>query len=251
MREYPDGSKKVLAASVASKLPIDGSVKRYWKAGYPGTSRAPRVLLAHPTLPEMDFVDMLRGHLVELSRQLFIYNVPRDDAHRYIRLLVARLTPFLDWVYTGGKAGRKNFCPDGDRELRHLVLEIRSTYGRRAGQGRRTSEMAQQEGTPSVSIATLTEKAIGLLQSTQDPEIRKACERILDSINQEVLTENDVMRLREHIVALIQQEGNDWHRVLLSDLHHCSLIDAVLSGDSMLETVSDRQFLAEVLNERF
>lgn len=65
VREYPDGSKKVLTKSLASKFPEDGSVKRYWKAGYPGTSKAPRVLLSHPTLPEMDFVDMVRAHLVD------------------------------------------------------------------------------------------------------------------------------------------------------------------------------------------
>lgn len=40
------------------------------------------VVLTHPFLPELDFVDMTRGHLVELCRQCFIHVVPFSDTQQ-------------------------------------------------------------------------------------------------------------------------------------------------------------------------
>ncbi|MCK4566059.1 MAG: hypothetical protein KAU48_02005, partial [Candidatus Thorarchaeota archaeon] len=63
--------------------------------GYTGDETFPKVHVTHATLPEMDFVDMIRSHVFELCRKCFIYNVPMRDARRYVNLLIYRLSPFL------------------------------------------------------------------------------------------------------------------------------------------------------------
>jgi len=109
IRKYSDGTKATIQKKHVSKYAHDDANETHWKAGYKGNRKFPTVLLTHPTLPGLDFVDMIRAHSVELVRQCFIHNVPRSDAHRYIRLLIHRLTPFLDYVYSEGKSGRNYF----------------------------------------------------------------------------------------------------------------------------------------------
>ncbi len=133
LRKFPDGSERIFPKSVAKKYPPRKDTKTYWVAVYPGNSKIPLYRVRHSTLPEMDFVDMIRAHVIELVRQCFIYNVPRKISQQYIRLLIYRLQPFLDWVYTGGAKGQPRFWPEADKELRKIVLEIRSIYGRRFG----------------------------------------------------------------------------------------------------------------------
>jgi hypothetical protein len=128
IRVYQDGTRLTIQKKSVHKYSLDDAEDTYWKAGYKGNRKHPTVLLTHPSLPGLDFVDMIRAHGVELVRQCFIHNVPRSDAHRYIRLLIHRLTPFLDYVYTQGKSGRNYFEPDADKELRNLVIEIRSVF---------------------------------------------------------------------------------------------------------------------------
>lgn len=123
--KYPDGSTKIHSKELIDKIGSSADysqvqpekeeqVKTYWKAGYSGTSNTPRVFLAHPTLPSLDFIDVIRAHLIELCRQCFIYNVPRSEAHRYIRLLLHRLRPFLDWIYTEQQLGEPYFNRESD-----------------------------------------------------------------------------------------------------------------------------------------
>ncbi len=133
VREYPDKKVELVHKSIAQKYPPKKGVNVSWIAAYPGNSKYPFVRVRHSTLPEMDFVDMIRAHVIELVRQCFIHNVPKTASMRYIRLLIYRLRPFLDWVYTDGTMGRGKFWPDADKVLREIVLEIRSRYSRRLG----------------------------------------------------------------------------------------------------------------------
>jgi hypothetical protein len=57
VRIYGDKSTKVIPLSLAEKYPDSGAVKTYTKAGYPGNQYGPRILLSHPTLPGLDFVN--------------------------------------------------------------------------------------------------------------------------------------------------------------------------------------------------
>ncbi len=238
VRVYPDGTRLVIGKRDVAKYLQDDAKEVYWKAGYIGNRKHPTVLLAHPTLPGMDFVDMIRCHGMELVRQCFIHSVPRSEAHRYIRLLLHRLTPFLDYIYTEGKTGRDHFKPEADKELRALVLEIRSRYSRQVGQ-RKSITSSLGEDLPEPGVEFLDSKVQALLEKTRDAKEQERYQKVLDYIDQSIIVDRDIEKLYEHVRSLSQREGNEWHRVLLSDLHHPkSLRSVVFAGDTMLEKLS-------------
>ena len=235
VREYRHDNVRILPHLEAERTPLDVVKKVYWRAGYKGSAKRPTYLLSHPTLPEMDFVDMIRAHVIELCRQCFIYNVPSADAHGYIRFLVHRLKPFLDWVYTGERTGRKDFWPDADKELRRLAREIRTLYGSNIGKRKRATEMLDEALLPQ-NACWLKTKATEVISATDDEEAKKQCARIAKMIDQAIIVDRDVTKLMGKMTTLIQKEGNDWHRVLFSGLHHPpSVRSVVFSGDTMLE----------------
>jgi hypothetical protein len=247
IRTYKKGVVKILSRSVATAHPDDGSAKKvYWKAGYRGNSKHPRVLLTHPTLPGLDFVDMIRAHVIELCRQCFIHGVPKSEAQKYIRLLIHNLKPFLDWVYTDGESGRKDFFPDADRELRVIVLEIRALHGKRAGRSESITR-SMDDPFPNPSVGILKKKALEILRTSASEEVRQSCAEILDKIDQDLIVDRDVTKLIDHANALALREGNEWHRVMLSGLHHpFSLSSVVFHGDSMLTNPSSVLIVGEL-----
>ncbi|MHA1807799.1 MAG: hypothetical protein ACTSX2_09565 [Candidatus Thorarchaeota archaeon] len=248
IREYRDGRQVVLNEHMAGlRGEDDGAVKTYWRAGYPASRTYPRVFLAHPTLPSLDFVDMIRAHVVELVRQCFIHNVPRTIAQAYIDRLIHELAPFLEYVYTGGERGRKDFFPEADRELRNIVLEIRAEYGVRAGRRQRMSRLVREFQTASANIETLRQNALHALKELEDTEAIAQAQEILDQIDRANIGEADVDRLMERVTTLAQHQGTDWHRMLLSGLPHpASLKSVVLHGDGLLDRPSDTLFVAEL-----
>ncbi|MFQ5834257.1 MAG: hypothetical protein ACE5H4_16250, partial [Candidatus Thorarchaeota archaeon] len=336
IREYPDGSKKTLTKTEAEEIADDGAINVYWRYGYEREGKSPRIFLAHPTLPGLDFVDMVRVHCVELCRQCFIYHVPLTEAHRYIRLLIHRLKPFLDWIYTDGQMGRPNFNPHADYELRKIVLEIRALYRKRNRPRRRiskrhgerlvgltlekirkmvieqlanTADLNEQESllkfldyidTGLVAgedvkeiIDQIREEVAGQLEKTTNKTERKSLQKMLDythagslqdhndktafeevrekvvkqatktadqaerecllklldylDINAGCILDRDIEKLVEQVLSLSQREGNEWHRILLSDLHHpASLKQVVFSGDRMLDSLASALVVAEL-----
>ena len=246
VRKYPGGRKSVIPKSVADKIPVEKEVKTYLREGYRGNSKYPRILLRHPTLPALDFGDIIRAHLVELCRQCFIHGVPRSESQRYIRLLIHKLIPFLDWVYTRGEVGRKNFYPDADKELRKIVLEIRTKFSKQVGFKEGISKQIDSfSGSPGTGF--LRGKVSEILDSTEDTSIIGKCETILKHIEDGIITDVDVSQFIEEVTRKTQQEGNNWHRVLLSGFPQPrSLKEAVFAGDHLLQTPSGIQFLAEV-----
>jgi len=109
--------------------------------GYHGSSKMPFYPVRHNHLPELDFADMIRSPLMELARQCLKYGVPIKDSKRYIDMLLFRLLPFLDYVYTERRSGRGNYVREGLRELRAVVELIKNVYGTR--NGRRQSITAE------------------------------------------------------------------------------------------------------------
>jgi hypothetical protein len=154
-------------------------------------------------------------------------------------LLINRLKSFLDWVYTQGETGRKDFFPDADRELRKIVLEIRSLYGNRIGRSERiTNAYDSEHREPAVDLLRI--KTSETFKGTNDEIVKEQCIDILDKIDQGLIVNRDVAKLMGHVLSMSQREGNDWHRVLLSDLHHPpSLKSVILAGDTMLDSPSD------------
>ncbi len=246
IRKYPDGSKKVLTKDDDELLGTDDAVKKYRKAGYQKKGKSPLVLLAHPTLPEMDFVDMIRAHMVELCRQCFIHNIPRSEAHRYIRLLIHRLRPFLDWVYTEGEQGRPYFNRYSDHELRGIVLEIRSLYGRRTGREKSVTRTLDDDS-EVISVEDFHEKVENLRDNTNDQEEFELYSQILNHIDEGRIVQKDMEKFIDQVLALSSKEGNEWHRILLSDLHHPrSLKQVVYAGDTMLDELSSVLIVGEL-----
>ncbi|MHA2027204.1 MAG: hypothetical protein ACW98U_14985 [Candidatus Thorarchaeota archaeon] len=244
--KYRDGTRKVIPKKVADEIPIENGVKIHLRMGYRGNSKCPRILLRHPTLPALDFGDMIRAHLVELCRQCFIHDVPRNEAQRYIRLLIHRLIPFLDWVYTRGEVGRKDFYPDADKELRKIVLEIRTRFSRQFGFKEGISKQIDSFDT-NLGTDFLKEKVEEIRDSNEDDSIRDKCTSILKFIEQGVVTDREITKFIEEVTKKTQQEGNDWHRVLLTGYSQPrSLKEAIFVGDHLLQTPSGIQYLAEV-----
>jgi hypothetical protein len=156
------------------------------------------------------------------------------------------LKPFLDWVYTDGEVGRKDFFPDADRELRSIVLEIRALYGKRIG---RTDAIARSVDIQPISpsVDTLNEIASDLLRQSANEKVREDCVEILDKIDQGLIVDRDVSKLLDHATALSRKEGNEWHRVMLSGLNHpLSLSSVVFHGDSMLTSPCNVLIAAEL-----
>ena len=101
--------------------------------GYHGSSKMPFYPVRHNHLPELDFADMIRSPLMEIARQCLKYGVPIKDAKKYVDMLLFRLLPFLDYVYTERRSGRGNYVRMGLRELRTVIELIRNEYGTRNG----------------------------------------------------------------------------------------------------------------------
>ncbi|TET10460.1 MAG: hypothetical protein E3J86_05670, partial [Candidatus Thorarchaeota archaeon] len=247
IRKYPDGCRKVLTKRENELLGKDDAIKTYKRTGYRRRGKSSLVLLAHPTMPEMDFVDMIRAHLVELCRQCFIHKVPRSEAHRYIRLLIHRLRPFLDWVYSDGEHGSPGFNRDSDRELRRIVLEIRSLYAKRSGRKRSVTRTLDEDS--SVTTIEKFKAKVRKLRdaTTEDSEEFRRYSEVLDHIDQGTIVQRDLDKLVEQVLALSSREGNEWHRILLSDLHHPrSLRQVVFAGDTMLDSTSSVLVVGEL-----
>jgi len=246
VRVYANGRKKILSKKEADDLGKDNAVETYWRAGYRRKGKRGILLLAHPTLPEMDFVDMIRAHIVELCRQCFIHNVPRSDAHRYIRLLIHNLRPFLDWVYTEGDQGRPYFNRYSDIELRKIVVEIRSLYGKRSGREKPVTKTLDDD-LPTPNVDLVRSKLIALKYNTNDKDEKKFYGTLLDLIDEGMVADRDIEKLVEQVHALSSREGNEWHRILLSDLHHPkSLKQVVFQGDTFLESLSSVLVVGEL-----
>ncbi|TFG99704.1 hypothetical protein E4H12_01730 [Candidatus Thorarchaeota archaeon] len=247
IRKYSDGSKKIFSKEEADRLEPDHAVKTYWRGGYRRRGKKPLLLLTHPTLPELDFVDMIRAHMVELCRQCFIHNVPRTDAHRYINLLIHRLRPFLDWVYTDGEQGRPYFNRYSDHELREIVQEIRSLYGKRTGREKSVTKGLDAPDTSVLSIEEFRDKVKRLRDSTDDKKERAVFSEILNHIDEGNIEHRDIEKVIDQVLALSSREGNEWHRILLSDLHHPrSLKQVVFAGDTMLDEPSSILIVGEL-----
>jgi hypothetical protein len=138
--------------------------------GYHGSSKTPFYPVRHNHLPELDFADMIRSPLMEISRQCLKYGVPIKDAKRYVNMLLLRLLPFLDYVYSERKSGRPNYVREGLRELRTVVELIKNEYGTR--NGKRLSI------TTEVMQSIIEDDFIGIeeIEEDQDEEIEETTE---------------------------------------------------------------------------
>jgi hypothetical protein len=247
IRKYHNGTSKKLHLSTAMKYLSRPREKTTWIAVYPGDSEHPDVRVRHPTLPELDFVDMIRAHVYELCRQCFIHSVPRDAAYRYIRLLIHLLTPFLDWKYTEGDLGRKDFWPQADCELRRIVLDLRAHYSRRAGRTPRLTQQLFEEKPEKVTVNELKSLAKRALKNSRTETMQQAVDTLEEQITKKSITNDDATSLVDDALRMSAIEGNRWHSFVSNNGYQPnSLKEVIFHGDKYQRELTDILLAYEV-----
>ena len=94
--------------------------KKFRIAGYEKSSFGPRVTLAHPDLPSMDFGDAVRSHNEYLATFCAIHDVPVRETTRYSNLFLLLVRPYLEYIYSEYKIGKANFQKGVNRSLRQV-----------------------------------------------------------------------------------------------------------------------------------
>ncbi|MHA2066257.1 MAG: hypothetical protein ACXABY_17935, partial [Candidatus Thorarchaeota archaeon] len=100
--------------------------KKFRIAGYEGSSFGPRVILAHPDLPSMDFGDAIRSHNEYLAAFCAIHNVPVRETTRYSNLFLLLARPYLDYIYSEYNSGKSGFQKGVNlalRQVKELILD--------------------------------------------------------------------------------------------------------------------------------
>ncbi|TXT56941.1 MAG: hypothetical protein BAJATHORv1_20539 [Candidatus Thorarchaeota archaeon] len=236
--------------------------------GYIGRSNLGEVQVSHGgNLPELDFGDMIRSHLRELARKAFIAKVPPKDFRYYTNLLLTRLTPFLEHVYTDGREGRWGFNrprnqaarerqsgPDANYLLREIVQEIEALYGRYSAKPiTPTREIA--ETYESIDSRFFKRQIDRLLQEGQaaegDDRVRKitSADFIASLLDRErpCLRDQDAHFLQNKVVTDARWYGIQIHRRIQNLFPRpYSLRSIVLDGEKFVEKDQVALIAAEV-----
>ena len=243
--------------------------------GYRGSKKNPKYIPIHYDKSELDFVDMIRAHLMELARQCLKYGVPIRDSKSYIDELIWRLTPFLDYVYTEGKIGRAGFIKGSMKDLREVVNRISVLYGQRNGRAQSiTSEvrevlsgqsdeeildnsiidpdhldefMDEQDYKADPIEEELFDLLLKRCMNEGNPEWKKNIRRIHHLKNSDILTVDDAKNLLEEFAEKSRKIGSEFH-AFVSHLFPSpfKLSAAIYHGDSMVSDKSGYLLVSEI-----
>ena len=100
--------------------------KEYRRVGYESSSFGPRVILAHPDLPALDFGDAVRSHNEYLATYCAIHDVSVRETTRYSQLFFLLVRPYLEHLYSEFKCGKADFQKGVNwalRQVKELLLE--------------------------------------------------------------------------------------------------------------------------------
>ena len=214
--------------------------------GYLGSTRSVKVIVTHPTLPSLDFVDMIRAPLVELSRECFNNSVLGATATPYIEELILRLRPYLDHIYTrkrtgyGSKVGTDRFVERVNDILDTVLLKIRAHCGTRsASTFRITSDTGNAE---QHQEAMYSLKDIHIDSANQ--HIGTTLEHLLE---RGIVVDEDFDRLAGRILTLTASRGTQIHRRLSWGLPSPpSEVATILGGDYYARSVDGYLLSTEV-----
>ncbi|MCJ7817228.1 MAG: hypothetical protein MUP60_00080, partial [Candidatus Thorarchaeota archaeon] len=222
---------------------INKSGKEYFQKDYVygGTRRRPTVIITHPMLPSLDFVDAIRGHLVELCRQCFIHSVPIGDAARYISLLIFKLCPLLDKLYLAGfekKRRRVKFTERSLAILDSVVEMIQGRHGLTIGYPSRMTDTHTDTKHSTLEIS-------GFFDQIDDSKIRQVLtqKKELDKL----LGNEDITRFANKVVNTASRVGTRIHqRMAWGMTHPFSSMSVMLSGDYLARDKTGYLLAAEV-----
>lgn len=224
---------------------------------YPGTKRLPTYRPRH-VMPELDFVDMIRSHGLELVRQCMKYSVPPVDARRYLDNLIERLTDYLLFVYTEGKTGKKDFVHGGAAELRDIVTMIQAQYHGMNGrppsitQSISASDRAEsgdkrqaQDDELDVFFLHLAETC----NTEQHPEWEERAEQLRTLVEKGILRRDDVEYIRGLLLEDTRMMGSAFHDFIANSTFNVrpfSLYGPVRHGDKMVLEQTEFMITSEV-----
>ncbi len=231
-------------------LPQEKKVRRINKSGkeyfqkdyvYGGTRRRPTVIITHPMLPSLDFVDAIRGHLVELCRQCFLYSVPIGDASRYINLIIFKLRPLLDKLYLTGFDRKRRTVKFTERSMAILdsVIEmVNGQYGLTIGY---PSRMTTTLGDLEYSTLDTSE----LFDKIDDSKIRQVLKKKTEL--EKLIDNEDVKRFANRVTNTVSRIGTRIHqRMAWGMIQPFSSMSVMLSGDYLACDKSGYLLAAEV-----
>ena len=212
-----------------------------WHSAYGGSKHRPTVIVTHPLLPSLDFVDAIRGHLVELCRQCFIHSVPASDASRYINLLIFRLRPLLDQFYMAGFDRKKRtvkFAERAETELDFVIGMVKGQHGTRAGFSIRVT---RERGLEIDSTLDITE----LIDMVDDSRIKTTLKRL--ALKRRLIVDEDVAQLSHEMVKVASRVGTRAHeRISWGTVKPFSAMSIMLSGDYLARDKTGYILAAEV-----
>lgn len=209
----------------------NGHIKAESGYGYLGSRKSIKVIITHPTLPSLDFVDMIRAPLLELCRECFRNSVQGLTAIPYLEEMLLRLRPYLDHIYTrrrtgsGLKVGTNNFVERADSILDKIVHKIQANHGTRS---------------PSISRITAdtgnSEQYTTGFYSLQDIRFDASHQQIrttlADLLSRNIIKPADFDRLAKKILTLAASRGTQIHRRLSWGLvSPPSDVASILGGD--------------------
>jgi hypothetical protein len=205
---------------------------------YGKTKGKTTVVIAHPFLPELDFADLLRGHLVELCRQCFIHSVQLSAARYYIDLLLIRLRPFLDRLYVSAirplrnRLGTGGFLEQADKILDDIIHNIGGEHGSRSSYPERVTERIKSEDEFSIKKPVLLKLFSG--------------KNISEGLD-EYLTDNDAANFSHMIHSTAGRVGTRVHkRIAWGRCSPWSTRGIIHGGDYLAENRSGYIHAAEV-----
>ncbi|TET07368.1 MAG: hypothetical protein E3J86_13355, partial [Candidatus Thorarchaeota archaeon] len=220
----------------------DKSGKVYFQSDhvYGGTRQRPTTVITHPMLPSLDFVDAIRGHLVDLCRQFFIHSVSISDASKYINLLLFRLRPLLDKFYLAGFDRKRRTVRFTERSLAALesVLAIvKGQHGLTIGYPSRMTENPVDRDYPFLATEELFDKV-------EDSKIRQVLTKKKDA---ELIGDDDTARFTKKMLTTVSRVGTRIHRRMAwGTTQPFSAKSIMLSGDVLARDKTGYLLAAEV-----
>ncbi|MHA1925192.1 MAG: hypothetical protein ACW974_04705, partial [Candidatus Thorarchaeota archaeon] len=193
------------------------------RLGYPKSSHGPEVIPIH-AIPELDFIDCVRQHVQVLCTHCYIFDVPNRDTGRYTNLFLLRVRPYLDWIYSEGKYGLKDFRTGTLRVLREVKNEIARIHSVRSET--RETVTSRMEFEPPIFTIDFFRKQVEEAKSAGvAPIITSEIERLLDGGSLDwdenddplpCLTERDVGYIWSLASKRARKRGSQVHRQLLT-----------------------------------
>ncbi|MGY5853919.1 MAG: hypothetical protein RTU92_10160 [Candidatus Thorarchaeota archaeon] len=242
--------------------------KKYRRKGYEGSSFGPKVILAHPDLPSLDFGDAVRSHNEYLATICTIHNVPVRETTRYSHLFYLLVRPYLEYLYSEFKCGRANFQKGVNwalRQVKDLILDAgyRPTlYDKHTVTKELEFEQSEkkdvktffkrQENEARVfygdhpAVVELSRLVGGLGDDDTVDEKSKSGTAEAREDDDSILTTKDVEHIRNEAAKRSRIAGSIMHR-RISDLFSSPwhLNDIILSGDRYTHS-SDYIIISEV-----